>query len=204
MYFVRTGAPGTKDSKDLFMPKDVHEMIERLVFKAEQANRYPARVLRFLFHGYIDPDLCIKLSFAIMQWVTLNRWRGSLINRSRRKLAFIERQTKANVLALLLSLFRSNNRDNVNITNELHWTQEDFNIRAGVGTNERGQRCPTIWLMSKDGLHHIQFMLNEGFLNPWTGQHMTNNEKSYVSIWYYGPHRFNTGGVETTEKNSVP
>jgi len=196
MYFVRTGAPATEDPEGPFMPLDVHTIIERHVFQAEQARRYAARVLRFRFDGYIDPDLCIKLSLAIVAWGTLNQWRAVLINRSRRRLAFIERRTKANVLPLLLSLFRSNNTDIVNITNELHWTQEDFNIRAGVSTNEIGQRCPTMWLMSKDGLHHIQFMLNVGFLNQPAGQHMTNSQKSRVSIWYYGPQRFNTGGVD--------
>jgi len=194
MYFVRTGAPGTKDPKGPFMPLDLHTMIERLVFKAEKARRYAARVLRFRFNGLINTNRCIQLAKSLGSWCALNRWRASLRNGSRRKLAFIARRTKEHLLALFLSLFRSNNTDDLNMTNEPHWTQEDFDFRAGMGSNERSQRCPTVWLTSTDGLHHIQLMLNEGFLNPWHGPDIDERIRM-VSIWYYGPQRFNTGAL---------
>lgn len=82
------------------------------------------------------------------------------------------------------------------MTNAPHWTQEDFDFRAGMGINERSQRCPTVWLTSTDGLHHIQLMLNEGFINDWNGTQTEIDQLiRMVSIWYYGPQRFNTGAL---------
>lgn len=194
MYLVRTDAPGTKDPNGPFMPTDLHAMILRLLFKEEKAKRYRARVLRFRFNGGIDRDLCILLAKSAAGWYSLNRWRARLIRQSRRKLAFMERRTKENVLDLFLSLFRSNTTDDLNMTNAPHWTQEDFEFRAHM--NERSQRFPTVWLTSTDGLHHIQLMLNEGLINDWNGTQTDIDQLvSMVSIWYYGPQRFNTGAL---------
>jgi len=207
MYLVRTGAPGTQDGEDMFMPLDVHVMIEKKVFAAAQARRYRERVLRFRFDGHIDAAQCLALAFGIRK---IRGSAGILYNREyRRRREFYLKKTKTNLLALVNSLFQSDETDQVNITNEMWqawdedlvtpWTHlessnfDDIHVHCSrdTGTNLHNG---VMYLTSKDGLHHIQFKLYEYFEFGRLTLGVTHQQTdTFVSILYYGPQRFRTG-----------
>jgi hypothetical protein len=159
------------------LPFDNQLMVWRHLGEQERARRYRARVLRFKFKGFVTEDIWRQLSQGIQQYLQLSRTLKFFATLQ------VRRSLQANLRELLTSLFGCDVADPVNVTGEV-WRQIDFHIHAVY--ERAGGDTPEIRATSADGLHRIRLLLLE----------MPDGRPTAVSIRYYGPQRFNTGGME--------
>jgi hypothetical protein len=159
------------------IPFDNQLMVWQHLGEQERADRYRARVLRFKLKGFVLEDEWRQLSQGIEEYLMLSRTLRLF------SLEGVRRRLEASLRGLLTSLFRCDEADQVNVTGEV-WRQVAFHIRAVY--EQAGGDTPEIRATSADGLHRIRLLLLE---MPVGGPYRA------VSIRYYGPQRFNTGGV---------
>ena len=134
-------------------------------------------MLRFKLKCFVREDQWRQLSQGIKEYVKLSQ--GLLLfSRDR-----VRRGLEASLRELLTSLFQCDEADQVNVTGEV-WRQVVFDILAVY--ERAGGDTPEIRATSADGLNRIRLLLLE----------MPDGGPTAVSIRYYGPQRFNTGGME--------
>jgi hypothetical protein len=201
------------------LPFDNQVMVWQILGEHEREERYWARMLRFKLKCFVREDQWRQLSQGIKEYVKLSQ--GLLLfSRDRvrrgleaslrelltsdeadqvnvtgevwRQVAFdilavyrdrVRRGLEASLRELLTSLFQCDEADQVNVTGEV-WRQVVFDILAVY--ERAGGDTPEIRATSADGLHRIRLLLLE----------MPDGGPTAVSIRYYGPQRFNTGGME--------
>jgi hypothetical protein len=170
-------------------------MIWQNVFEQERAERYRARVLRFQLTGFIGEAEREELLLGVEHWCA--QW--SLYEQANDGLNFddwpsepeqlhaVERRLETRLRPVFDTLFRADTQERVNLMADA-WTQIVFHIQAVLPESRtaNGYRHAQIRATSADGLHQIRLMLTA---LPVGGPYVC------VTIRYYGPQRFRTGGV---------
>ena len=155
------------------LPFDNQVMVWQILGEHEREERYWARMLRFKLKCFVREDQWRQLSQGIKEYVKLSQ--GLLL--------FSRDRVRRGLEASLRELLTSDEADQVNVTGEV-WRQVVFDILAVY--ERAGGDTPEIRATSADGLHRIRLLLLE----------MPDGGPTAVSIRYYGPQRFNTGGME--------